>query len=111
MKTTRWLSMVLILVMLGASAGPAAAQSTGAEKRTLDKASPNLMKAVKVTKVDAAAKTFTVIQSNSGKEVTFSGAKLKALPTVGQIVDVSYTGTGGGLLEAANLNLSKSNIN
>ncbi len=111
MKTTRWLSMVLTLAMLGALAGPAAAQSSGANKRTVDKASPNLMWKCRVTKVDAAAKTFTVLPSNSGKEVTFNGADLKALPTVGQLVDVSYTQTGGGLLKASNLNLSKSNIN
>jgi hypothetical protein len=103
--------MVLTLAMLGASTGPAAAQSSGADKRAIDKATPNLMKACKVTKVDAAAKTFTVLQSNGGKEVTFNGAELTALPTVGQIVDISYTQTGGGLRKAANLNFSKSNIN
>jgi hypothetical protein len=111
MKTSRWISMVLALAMLGASAGPAAAQSTGADKRAVDKASPNLMKDCKVTKVDAVAKTFTVVQSNSGKEVTFSGAKLKALPTVGEILDISYTRTPDGVFSSSNLNRSKSNIN
>ena len=38
-------------------------------------------------------------------------AKLKALPKVGETVDVTYTRTPSGALEGANLNLSKSNIN
>jgi len=111
MQTRQWLSMTLAFTVLGVSMGPAAAQTGGVEKKTIDKATPNLMKACKVTKVDAAARTFTVVQAGSRREVTFSGARLPSLPTVGQIVDVSYHHTGGGILEAANLNLSKSNIN
>lgn len=109
MQTSRWLGMVLALSILGVSAGQAAAQGKTDEKRAVDKASPNLMKSCKVTRVDATAKTFTVV--SEGKEFTFSGAKLQSLPTVGQVLDISYTRTGGGPLEAANLNLSKSNIN
>ena len=108
MQTRRWFGMVLTLTILGASAGTAAAQG-GMEKRAVEKATPILMKSCKVTKVDGTAKTFTVV--TEGKEFTFSGAKLRSLPTVGQVLDVTYNQTGGGLLEASNLNLSKSNIN
>ena len=108
MQTRRWLVTVLSLTVLATSAGPATAQSTNAPKRTIDKASPILMQACRVTKVDDRSRTFTV--ERDGKEYTFSGTRLRYLPTVGQILDVSYTQTGGsGLLEATNVNSSRSN--
>ena len=58
----------------------------------------------KVTKVNAKGKTFAV-------EVVFSAAKLRELPTAGEIFEITYTQTPGGPMEASNLNLSKSNIN
>jgi hypothetical protein len=51
--------------------------------------------------------TFAVL--SGGKEVTLSAAKLKALPKVGQILDVTYTQTPGGPLEATTVTTSKSN--
>jgi hypothetical protein len=58
-----------------------------------------------VTEVNSRARTFTLA-------VRVSGAALRQLPKVGDKVDITYTGTsGGGPLEASNLNLSKSNIN
>jgi hypothetical protein len=79
-------------------------KSNGSERVAPDTASARLLKG-KVTEVNNQAKTFTVA-------VVFSAAKLSKLPTVGQIVDITYTETpGGGPLEASNLNLSKSNIN
>jgi hypothetical protein len=45
----------------------------------------------------------------NGKEVTFSGAKLKALPKVGETVDISYTQTSGGPLEVVKIKSTKSN--
>ena len=70
-----------------------------------DKASAKLLKG-KVTEVNNQANTITLA-------VVFSAAKLSKLPTVGQIVDITYIEPpgGGGPLEASNLNLSKSNIN
>lgn len=63
----------------------------------------------KVTEVNNQAKTFTVMAK--GKAVVFSAAKLSKLPTVGEIVDITYTETpGGGPLESINLNSSRSNI-
>jgi hypothetical protein len=100
--------MALALAILATSVGPASAQSTNAPKRTIDKATPILMQACRVTKVDDRSRTFTV--ERDGKEYTFSGARLRYLPTVGQVLDISYNQTGGGgLLEATNLNSSRSN--
>lgn len=66
--------------------------------------SPKLLRG-KVTEINSQFKTFTVV-------VGFSAAKLSNLPTIGQVVDITYTEpVGGGPLEASNLNLSKSNIN
>jgi hypothetical protein len=45
------------------------------------------------------------------KEVTFSAAELKApLPKVGEIIDITYTRTTGGLMKSINLNSSRSNV-
>lgn len=66
--------------------------------------SPKLLKG-KVTEINSQVKTFTVV-------VVFSAAKLRNLPTIGQVVDITYSQpVGGGPMEASNLNLSKSNIN
>ena len=116
MTIGRWLTAILTISVLTASAGPTAAQPkvedkgrpAAGERKAVDKASPMLM-AGKVMQVNEKAKTFTVM--SKGKEVTFNASKLTSLPKVGQIVDITYTQTGGGPLEAANLNLSKSNIN
>ena len=51
--------------------------------------------------------TFTVMAN--GKEFTFSGAKLKALPKVGDVIDITYTHTAGGPMEATTVKGSKSN--
>ena len=80
MQTRQWFVPLIALTVLATSVGPLAAQSTNAPKRSID------------------------------KEYTFSGARLRYLPTVGQVLDVSYTQTGGGgLLEATNVNSSRSN--
>ena len=103
MQTRRWFMPVIAFTVLATSVDPAAAQSTNAPKRTIDKASPIWMQACRVTKVDDRSRTFTV--ERDGKEYTFSGARLRDLPTVGQVLDISYTQTGGGgLLEATNVN-------
>ena len=115
MKIPRWLTSALTLLALTAFTGLAAAQPkaqdrgqpAGAEKKTVDKASPKLMTG-KVAQVNGDTKTFTV--TAKGKQVTFNAAKLKSLPKVGEIIDITYTGGGGGPLEAINLNSSKSNI-
>jgi hypothetical protein len=107
---------LILAVALGISAmlaGVAAAGAADAAKgnqnvETYDKASPKLLTG-KVTEVNSQAKTFTVIAK--GKSVVFSGAKLTKLPSVGQVVDITYTETpGGGPLDSTNLNSSRSNI-
>lgn len=62
----------------------------------------------KVTQSNEQTKTFAVMAK--GNVVTFSGAKLKGVPKVGLIIDITYTQTPGGPMEATNLNSSKSNI-
>jgi hypothetical protein len=52
-------------------------------------------------------KTFTVM--SNGKKVTFSGAMLKDLPKVGEIIDITYIQTPGGPMEATTVKSSKSN--
>jgi hypothetical protein len=46
---------------------------------------------------------------SKGQSITFSAAKLKALPRVGDIIDITYTQTPGGPMEATTINNSKSN--
>lgn len=83
-------------------------KSNGSAREADDKATPKLMTG-KVTEVDNQAKTFTVM--TKGKAVVVSGAKLKALPKVGEAVDITYTETpGGGPVTCINLNSSRSNI-
>jgi hypothetical protein len=57
---------------------------------------------VKVTKVNPKDKAFTI-------EATFSAKKLKALPAAGETIDVTYTPTPGGPMEATAVKASKSN--
>ena len=116
MTIGRWFTAILTISVLTASAGPATAQPkvedkgrpVGGERKPVDKASPMLMTG-KVTQVNEKAKTLTVM--SKGKAVTINAGKLTSLPKVGETVDITYTQTSGGALEASNLNLSKSNIN
>jgi hypothetical protein len=59
-----------------------------------------------VTGVDDGAKTFTVMAND--KVVTFHGSKLKGLPKVGDIIDITYTRTTGGPMEATTMFLCSS---
>jgi hypothetical protein len=62
-----------------------------------------------VTLVDEGAKTFTVMAK--GKPFTFDASELKALPKVGEIIDITYTQTTpGGPMKSINLNSSRSNV-
>lgn len=108
------LTSILALAMLATFSGLSTAGTTvkgsksNADNVAADKSSPKLITG-KVTEVNNQAKTFTVMAK--GKAVVFSAANMSKLPTVGQIVDITYTETpGGGPLNAINLNSSKSNI-
>jgi Cu/Ag efflux protein CusF len=83
-------------------------QPATSEVKSLDKASPKLVMTGKVTQVDPATKTFTVMAK--GKPVTFHGGNLKSLPKVGDVVDITYTENPSGPAESINLNSSRSNI-
>ncbi len=85
-------------------------QPATSEGKTVDAASPKLMLTGKVTQVDPATKTFTVMAK--GKLVTFHGANLKSLPKPGDVLDITYTENPNGPREvgSVNLNSSRSNI-
>ena len=108
------LALTLALAALTIFSGLAAAATTvkSSKSNSSDRLAADIAAAKqmtgKVTGVDIQAKTFTVMAK--GKSVVFSAAKLNKLPTVGEMVDISYTETPGGPMEAINLNSSRSNI-
>lgn len=82
----------------------------GAAARNSAHASETLMTG-EVAQVDAKAQTFTVMAN--GRAVIFSSVKLKALPKVGDTLDITYTQVTGGppqVLEATKV-VSHSNSN
>lgn len=81
-----------------------ASKSNSSDRLALDNVAPRLLQG-KVAEVDSQARIFAVA-------VVFSAAKLSALPTVGEIVDITYTQTpGGGPMEVTTIKGSKSNQN
>jgi hypothetical protein len=113
----QWLTLILTLTFLVVFTGPGAAQQKAGEKET-----PGALRrgptgvtvsgvaktmTAKVTQLNEPAKIFVVM--DKGKAVTFSAAKLGALPKVGQNIDITYTGVPGGPLEATTVKSSKSN--
>ena len=62
-------------------------------EKTVDKASPQLMK-VKVLKVNESAKTFTVMVK--GEEKTLNVPDLRSLPKPGDIIEITVSNAGGG---------------
>lgn len=104
----RWLTFTLMLTILMAFTTLATAQQKAQEKKgsiKLDK--PVLQMTGKVTQVNPTANTFTVM--SNGQAVTFSAAKLPALPKVGEIIDITHTQTSGGPMEATTIKTTKSN--
>jgi hypothetical protein len=57
--------------------------------------------------ISRSGNTFTV--TSDGKELTFSGAKLKDLPKVGETIEITFTQAPGGPLEATTVKSIKSN--
>ncbi len=108
MKALTGVIPLMLALLFGASNVAVAAEKAAApaaEKRT-DKASPELTMTGKVTKV--GGNSFTIVAK--GKQHTFVANNFKTPPTIGEIVDVTYTGTPGGPMQAVKLNSSKSNI-
>ena len=60
----------------------------------------------RVRQVNAKDNSFTAM--GKGNEVTFSALKLQALPKVGDIIDITYTRSARGALEARAVKLLKS---
>ena len=96
MKKIQTLALALALVALGSVSWAATnlnlsrsmqkPPETTASNLNLSKSNINRSR---VTQVNVREKTFSV-------EVTFSAAKLSKLPTVGEIIDITYTETAGG---------------
>jgi hypothetical protein len=57
--------------------------------------------------ISRSGSIFTAV--SDGKELTFSGAKLKEFPKVGETIEVTFTQAPGGPLEATTVKSSKSN--
>jgi hypothetical protein len=107
MKALTGVIALMLALLLGASNAVLAAEKAAgpaAEKRT-DKASPELMMTGKVTQVGGNSFTITA----KGKQHTFVANNFKTLPKVGAIVDVTFTGTPGGPMQATTVKSSKSN--
>lgn len=103
----RWLTFTLMLTILIAFTTLAAAQQKAQEKTGTTKLDrPILQITGKVTQVNPTANTFTV--TANGKAVTFTAANL-TLPKVGEILDITYTQTPGGPMQAMTINSTKSN--
>lgn len=107
MKTLTGVIVLMLALLFGASNAVFAAEKAAAPAagKRIDKASPALMMTGKVTNV--SGKSFTIVAK--GKQHTFVANNFKTLPEVGEIVDVTYTGTPGGPMQATTVKSSKSN--
>ncbi len=100
-------TLIVVLVALASLSGLAtaanaarSAESNSTERVALDKTSIRLLRA-EVTEVNDQAVTFAAA-------VEFSAAALSELPKVGEIIDITYSETPGGL-RATTVKSSKSN--
>ncbi len=87
-------------IYLISSQAPPGAQATAAASRQ------NTMTG-KVTRVSDRDKTLVIVAD--GKEVVFEAKLLRVLPAVGETIDITYTQTPGGPLQATTVKSSKSN--
>jgi hypothetical protein len=107
---SRKLLILPLTAILATSAmlAPATAQKPGDPKTNTVTANTSKSNNYKVTAVNASAGTFTGI--SKGKEFTFTAPKGKPLPEVGKVYTITYTESpGGGPLQVATINSSKSN--
>ncbi|OGI44942.1 MAG: hypothetical protein A2150_00825 [Candidatus Muproteobacteria bacterium RBG_16_64_11] len=110
MKALTGVIALMLALLLGASnvvfaAEKATTPAVPAAQKKADKASPELMMTGKVTQV--GGNSFTIVAK--GRQRTFVANNFKTLPKVGEIVDVTYTGTPGGPMHATSVKSSKSN--
>lgn len=113
MKTSIGCIALLPVLVIGALGSALAADKTtppagSPAQRTVDKATPELMKMTgRVAQVDGSANTFTI--TVRGKQHTFVVNNFKMLPKVGEVVDVTYAGASGTTMRATTVKGSKSN--
>ena len=103
---------IAVLATLGALGTAKATSSVKSSKsNTSDKASPKLITG-KVSQVDQKTRTFTLKGKGKMPAYKFFFPKTGGPPKVGDVVEVTYTGTLGGAepAQATNLNSSRSNI-
>ncbi len=74
-------------------------KSNSSEKRAADDKTSQKTLTGKVIRVDQKVKTFGV--TASGKEVTFDAQSLRTLPAVGDNIDITYTQTASGQMQAS----------
>lgn len=96
-------ALVALVVVTGPSIGQAARENV---KQSSARDAPTGQASGKVMGVNPENNTFTIV--DDGKKLTFSGAKLRALPKLNETVEVSYTGTPDGPPEATTVISSKS---
>lgn len=106
------LTLALAVVVLSVFTGLATAGTTVKESKSTgdnvatDKSTSTKLMTGKVMEVNNQAKTFTVMAK--GKAFTFGSKSLKALPKIGEIIDITYTENPGGPMEATTVKGSKS---
>ena len=89
--------------------GTTTKQPATGETKPVGEVSAKLMVTGKVTQVEPATKTFTVIAK--GKPFTFHGGNLKSLPKLGDVLDITYTENPNGPREVGSINLNSSRSN
>ncbi|CBE69204.1 MAG: hypothetical protein F9K13_06520 [Candidatus Methylomirabilis oxygeniifera] len=111
----RWPTFTPTLTILVAFTELSAAQERKAWEKPVEKPTQGKLPFVgkqqlmtgKVTQANPTTNTFTVMAK--GQMVTFNGANLNALPRVGEIIEITYTQTSGGPMQATTINSTKSN--
>lgn len=98
-------AMLIVLPILGEQKQPTPTPSAERGKPTKDQRQMT----GKVIRVLSQQGRASFIVQSKGKEFTFSAANLKALPKVGDVIDITYTQTPSGPLEATTVKSSKSN--
>ena len=106
MKILTGVIALMLALLFGASNVAAAAEKAAAPaaQKKIDKASPELTMTGKVVK--AGGNSFTI--EARGKQHTFVANNF-TMPKVGAMIDVTYTGTPGGPMQATTVKSSKSN--
>ncbi len=105
------LPLFLVLAVLVSFNGPATASTSVKSAKSNSSDRGNLAQGQftgKVTAIDSQSRTLTV--SGQGHTLVFSSAKLNRIPSVGETVSLTYTGSpGNGPLDATAISAAQSN--